>query len=548
MTYSPDLPQPVDSPSATPAARRSRLERIATWAIPLVFFAVCLGVYSRKNAFPYYYHYDEPRKTEQIIEHWRNFNHPLLLLTATDLATEIVRQEDTRQQVVVVGRWVSATFSAAAIAVLALLAIHYYGFLAGICAGALAGCSPNLLRYAHYMKEDPALVMGIAIFLLALAIFQSRRTNGSLIFLGIGVAVAASGKYMGLVAIPIALPFVFAAAPRGDPEQRKRWFKTFFWAAGITLLIINYQIVLHLADFYHSFRKEIKHSVTEHAGLTRDVPHLAYWKSFINHTTWPIWALIAAQLGYMLITVRRRNITEWIVFLFPVGFAVVMSFATLVNTRYLLPVFVLAGYLAGVGAANLTRIIPARRSAGWAARTVLAAGLVGVALWYQGPHFLKEYNGFRHDYRAELVEWIETNLPADAVIAQDDYVNLPDPDVKKHADATHYLDRELRSTKFVADLGSLEDLRAAGITHVAVCRMRFGRVFSKTRHPIDEVVDDFERRRRIYQRLFDEGKLLWETKRGTILTLQPELRLYDITHIEPAPPNDPAAAAPAVDQ
>ena len=45
-------------------------------------------------------------KVRQVIDGTRNFHHPLLLISATDLATRALHIERTDQNVVVVGRWV----------------------------------------------------------------------------------------------------------------------------------------------------------------------------------------------------------------------------------------------------------------------------------------------------------------------------------------------------------------------------------------------------------------------------------------------------------
>jgi hypothetical protein len=246
---------------------------ISSWAIAIIVFAVCLFLYARNNAFPYYYHPDEAGKVEQILANERNFNHPLLLLTVTDLVSEFTGMDRSRQETAIVGRCVAACFGAIAVAALALLAMHYQGLRGGICVGVIGALSYRMLQYAHFMKEDTALVMGLALFFLALARFWDRRTTWNLILLAAASAVAASGKYVGFITVLIAVPAVLLAARPGGSDARKRAMKIFFRAFAVTFAIINYYMILNLGAFLGSLKWEIKHSITHHGGLTRSVPH-----------------------------------------------------------------------------------------------------------------------------------------------------------------------------------------------------------------------------------------------------------------------------------
>jgi hypothetical protein len=148
---------PGDGGAKSGAARghappRQPFLMMGSWAIAAIVFAICMFLYSRDNAFPYYYHPDEPGKVGQILANERNFNHPLLLLTVTDLMSELAGMEGSPQEVVEAGRWVAAGFAAIAVAALALLAMHYQGLWAGICVGAIGAMSHRMLEYAHFMK------------------------------------------------------------------------------------------------------------------------------------------------------------------------------------------------------------------------------------------------------------------------------------------------------------------------------------------------------------------------------------------------------------
>src|SRR5437763_198807 len=93
----------------------------------LLLFAACLWLDTRNNTFPFFYHRDEPDKVRQLIENKWNFHHPTLMLATAKLATRLLRTPPDNQQIVQVGRWVSAVFAALGVIGLALLGAWYRG-------------------------------------------------------------------------------------------------------------------------------------------------------------------------------------------------------------------------------------------------------------------------------------------------------------------------------------------------------------------------------------------------------------------------------------
>src|SRR5947209_7512768 len=100
--------------------RSTMPRRLQAAALALALFVSCLALYTRSNSFPFYYHVDEASKARQVVEEYRNFWHPLLLITSTDLTMKILRVSPTRQNAVLVGRWWSAAFMAAAVVAFAM--------------------------------------------------------------------------------------------------------------------------------------------------------------------------------------------------------------------------------------------------------------------------------------------------------------------------------------------------------------------------------------------------------------------------------------------
>ncbi|HSH39649.1 MAG TPA: hypothetical protein VK993_12785, partial [Chthoniobacterales bacterium] len=154
--------------AATETEHRSRREIQLQWAIAVAIFLAAVWLYTRHHEFPFYYHPDEPTKVAQIRDGTRNFNHPLLLLNATDLARRLAGATADCQQIVELGRWCSALFAAAAAALFSWLGFNRFGVIGGVVSGFAILIQRRLYEHAHFMKEDVALLAGIALTFVAI--------------------------------------------------------------------------------------------------------------------------------------------------------------------------------------------------------------------------------------------------------------------------------------------------------------------------------------------------------------------------------------------
>ena len=165
------------------------------WAVAL--FVATLTLHTRHNDFPYFYHPDEAEKVRQVMTGDWNFHHPMLLLTATKAVVAAVAARGAKlpeQGVVEAGRWVSAGCVAAAVVALALLAFVWRGWTASLAAGGALLFHHQLFELSHYMKEDSALLAGVAWTFLAAFLFWRKPGAWRAALLGAAVAVAISGK------------------------------------------------------------------------------------------------------------------------------------------------------------------------------------------------------------------------------------------------------------------------------------------------------------------------------------------------------------------
>ena len=514
--------------ASEPIATRREEVQLLLWA--LVLFAATLALHTRDNRFPFFYHPDEPGKVEQVLTGEWNFHHPMLLLATTKLAVEVGGVPRREQAVVEAGRWVSAGFMAVAVVALSLLAYAWRGWVPALAAGGALLLHHQCYELAHYLKEDSALLAGFALTFLMLLACWWRPTPTRVALLGVACGLAVSGKYLGVLSLAFAVPILWRTA-----ERRAARLGVFAAALAVTFVVVNLPLFLHLATFRESFGREMDFVVKGQRGMTRSVPHLQYWNVFIDNTTPAIWGLLAIFLHARWRERRSLSLPEWMIIVFPFAYALALSFSPKTNDRYFLPATAIFILQAALGTADLAHAFAWRHT-----RRRWLAGAVTVLLLFQlvSPprparwHTFSEYwRAFQNDDNADLLAWVRANLPADAVIAKDNRVPLPDPTKKKHAGRFGAIPQKVLAERFAADVGPFEELRSKGVTHVAVSESDYGRFFLEGLRPQEGERADFERRKAFYEALLREGELLFERDRGTVIYLHPGLRVYRL--IEP---------------
>ncbi len=477
---------------------------------------------TRHHDFPYSYHPDEGGKVTQIIQGSRNYHHPLLLLSATDIASRIGFVARTPQAIVETGRGVSAAFAAGTVAALALLAWMRYGALAGWGAGLAVALQADLFETAHYLKEDPALAFGLALSLLAAQCWWRAPDRRTLRFLAIACGLAAAGKYLGIVALAFALPLViWPRAADSAPDRRAR-LKLFALVFGLTFLAGNLPLfAAQISSPFRSIRNEMQGVAEGPRGLTRQAPHAEYLRLLRSDVPPAVGILAGLYAAALLATARRRSPPEWATLLFPLGYLALISCSPKIAPRYLLPVDALLPLLGTFGAAEISARF--HRAAG----TIVFTALVGAMLAAEWTPLQKAFDGFRHDDPAAVAEWIKANLPPDAVIAEDHRVNLS-PTKADGISTAARVPQKVLDANFAPDLGTVDELLAKGVTHIAICRQQYGRYFNEGTQAQTGGKTGYDKRREFYDRVIHQGELLQEWPRGTNPYLQPGIRLYRI--------------------
>lgn len=528
----------------------TRLGNLASALLIAGVFLAGLVLLTRHNDFPAFYHPDEPSKTRQVQNAEYNFNHPLLLLRTSRLFLSGENPAEAGQRKIVrAGRTASAVFSAAAAALLVLAAIRLAGLGAGALVGLLALTNHQIYELAHYMKEDPALLLGVVAAATAFVGVVRPGTVGRpgkpersgwgeilrMAILGGACGLAVSGKYIGVLTVAFGVLAV-GAAPRGRRLSGALAFLTGF---ALVALTINEPMLESLSAFSASLHREVDYAVAGHKGLTRPVPHGVYGAVFRQSTNPAIWLLIALFYAALLSDglcrrwwprmalcrmVMPGDLRHWGLAIFPLLYTVVLSFSPKTHHRYFLPMTALFLLQAGL-APFLLRSKTLRRAA-----LLVAALAIALGAWKTAQYDL----AFGKDTRSRLAEFIRNTLPPDAVIVQDKRVGLPVAGEPRFEGYPTVIPQRVQGRLFAADEGSPASLRQRGIFYVAVAEGDYGRFFLKTHQARPEEAAEYERRRAFYEEVFTRGELLWEAPAGLLQYLQPAIRLYRL----PPPPQE----------
>jgi hypothetical protein len=488
----------------------SRLRRTAP--VFLLYSGLCAGLlwfYTAHNAYPFFYHTDEPGKVRQVIDGTRNFHHPLLLITATDLAARMVRIARTDQNIVVVGRWVSAISAAIAIIGIALLVARRAGVAAGIAAGLLAGLHPVIFQSAHEMKEDCVLVLGITWAFCALDSFCARQRTAALILTGIACGIAVSAKYIGIVMLITAVVVVAIQSPTR--------LVILFGAAAITFALINFQALLHPGSAFAAAGTEFEHM--RYIGQAH-LFQTNYLAKLVRRAGIPMLIAVAVCV-WMLIVRRRRATTEWTMLAFSAAWLFTLSFTPLSKDRYLLPVITLFCALAVIG---LRWFI--ERSAARAPRlaqlSILFVCCAGIAAVYLPKTFVLRRE-FATDSRKEMIAWIRQHIPADTVIAHEWRIWPPAGASDIGGDFV-IPQRRIEAQRFASEFGSIENLHGLGATHVVVLGKFYRDLLEGAEVVPVRATPEF------YRALDMRAKLVWRAERGQNLYIHPGLSVYELPH------------------
>jgi Glucosyl transferase GtrII/Dolichyl-phosphate-mannose-protein mannosyltransferase len=500
--------------------------------VAIIVFVGAMPLFTEHSSVPFYYHQDEPGKVLQVIHRRKNFHHPLLMLTTAEVARKTFLHggaEDDPQRVVEMARTIMAAFAAASASLLALFATRLYGLWAGLAVGLLTVTNPLLYELAHYFKEDPAFLFGIVACALAAHHYSTRRSARSLVLLGLAAGVAAAGKYVGAALVPVA---AVLGASIGGGNARERWKRAgkVVGTALLAWLVLNYRAVRSPVRFTHGLGEETGKALLGNHGMANEVPHAYYFGVQGDYGGPWVPALATLWLAFAIFRPRKISVAEWFLAGVALVAMVAFSFTPKTSTRYYLPVAVALCYLAATGAFHWAALASARWERSRIGAPVLAVLLCVGAAWGQWGDTQELRLGLQKDDRAELVRAVEALSPT-AIIVQDQAAGLPEPGRLWYHRGLKPLQQKVLGAKQACDLGSLADLRARGVTHLALNGKTYGRYF--TPGLVAEDQDAVMANRAFYQTALEKGRVLHEWKLGRVRHYQPGLVLVDISGLDP---------------
>ena len=467
-----------------------------------LFFAFSMVWMGRNLNFSAYAHPDERNKIIQVVDGEYNFHHPLLMLNLVRIVSKAVGVGGDFESVKLVGRWSSVFFTSAAIALLVLLMGRIYGGAVATVAGVFLLANPHIFDLAHYFKEDPALLFGLSISLLAIKGYSEKPGKWLAALTGLASSCAISGKYAGVVILPFAVYVLCVCSPS---RGKNLW--PYFSGLLFGMVLINLPAFLALGSASGSLDREIG-LLTGHAKpISRSVPHGVYSNVYWQSST-PVLVGLLVLYGWQLFRRKfRLSPVEWVLVSLPLFYIAILSFLPRTNHRYFLPA---AAILACLAAAGLLPVLEAKNGRLW------AICIVAASLAWQAPRLYCANIGFTQDHRKELVDFIESEIPPGSLLLQDQNIDLPDsikiPIMKRR----------------IGSRDTLESLRKEGISHVVVAQSKYGQFFKTNVIVSDDAREDFNKTKQFFESLFQEGELLREWKTGDNLYLAAPFRIYSI--------------------
>jgi len=497
------------------------------WLGLLGSFLIAFLFYHQPHDFPWFYHVDEAYKAQQVADRERGFTHPLLLLNLTQLVHNVWRGGDDIQIAAEAGRLVSAVSGAGCVAVAFAIGWLLAGAFGAYFAAIAVLLTPQLYLLSHFTKEDSVLALSWLTVGAMLYLLHRQRTQLDLIATGMACGLAVSSKYAGILLLPAAMATALGGRwPKNLPWPR-RLLTLLFFAAG-TFVLANAPMLLEFSRSNDRILDELRHLSGGHSGIATAASPAYYGGVFYKFNGF--WWTPATIVGLAFLITFRHTRLPTLAF---VGSGLIYLFFLLISRKqaetYYLPLNLLIHLYGAIGAAWAIQFCLQKRASRWLGGTA-AALLLLPPLASDIRRTSQQWHWFQNDSLAAFREYVATSLPPDARIVQDQRAHLPNPDDPRRRPWVPEEGRwpEIIDSRYAGDVGSLEELRARGVTHVAVSWTDYYRFVVPNAQPTAEAREEFEGLRTFYETLRNEGKLLWEAPLTGNMYLWPGVELYDI--------------------
>ena len=450
----------------------------------------CVLAVAPYHEFSWHVHADEKGKIEQIRDDTRNHHHPLLNLAIVDAAVTVFGVDrDDPHAVAVAGRRVSIALMGIAGGLIVLCAFELAALPAAAATWLLLVFHPRMFRFAHFFKEDPAMLVGVGLITWLLIRWfrdgrgwSQRRRWLWMIALGVSLAIAGTSKWVGYFWMPWALLAVAALCPKDLclPFRKRLGFAA---VIALTALLVSggvqWRAFVEKEQLQKSFASEVERlGDTEYSKNQESVPHGAYFDAMKGK---PARVTLVLGLVYFLALLLnrmpwRRSSAELCVVVPILAYLLALSFIAKTADRYLLPGYAFFCLFAALGVVCLWYWASGlKRSGVRLAALVLATALLVFSSYRMFRAYQWEIDGVTSfELQEALADWLRDELPVDARLLYSDRVALVDPTYPEQfsRDVTETEIADLPfSVSYVAEWESYDDidgLRAAGFTHAVL--------------------------------------------------------------------------------
>lgn len=350
-------------------------------ALGLVGLASGLLVFQNLD-FPLGFHADEAVKVAFAAGADHNYFHPPLLIVLARFFSWVSSAAD-RQDVLIAGRLVSALSGIGASVAFYLVLRRFADDINALLWSCAFAMSPAIAVHAHYFKEDSVFIFSLCLGLHALVRLKERQSLANLVYLGVGLGLAMSAKYVGVInsAVLFVVAIVYC-------RLRLRQSLAIGGLAVVTVAVVFALSLMsepsgHVATVVSGFLAEWRHAAQGHDlrewfsqgyGLT----HFRY--NLLPSVTVPTMLVALATIAYAVAHLRDYRVAAFAAAAAAWLFFLELSPLKLVGLiRYVLPVFVYLLLAAGVACSALAERRSRLTAISLSVVAMLASAQAGVA-------------------------------------------------------------------------------------------------------------------------------------------------------------------------
>lgn len=314
----------------------------------------------------------------------------------------------------VAARCIGVAFAALTVWLTYVLARSSIGFYASVVAGLLLATNPYHIARSQMIEVDVPVTCFIVLGLVAMVQIARFGERRSYLLAGIATGLAASTKYAGVTLLgPLIVSHLFVIL--GSRAQSQRPWRSFLLSlalAAFCFAATSPYVLIDRSKARADMASEHEHMLLGHFGSESTSSASFYGHALVD-------AIGPAVLGLSVMgaiaLARRRDRGFWIVLSFMAVYGATVMTWTLKAERYVLPVLPSVILFGAAGVESLAGWIARLRSGVSRPGPVFGAlALVLLVLNVAGIDNAREAN--QDDARTEALEWIESNLPAGALL------------------------------------------------------------------------------------------------------------------------------------